>query len=122
MPSTEVDQYISDAPEEVQGKLRELRRTILDAVPEATERISYKMPYYDYHGRLVYFGLAKHHIGLYIPTPVIDEHSDDLIGYHAIKATIHLPLDRDLPVALIQKLVRARALKNKQATRATRAD
>jgi uncharacterized protein YdhG (YjbR/CyaY superfamily) len=110
-----VDDYIAAAPGDAREKLRTLRQTILEAVPDATERISYKMPYYDYHGRLVYFGLAKRHIGLYIPTPIIDEHKEELVGYHATQATIHLPLDRELPISLIQKLVKARALRNEEA-------
>ena len=118
MRSSEVDRYISDAPPELQGKLRQLRRAILDAVPEATERISYGMPYYHYHGRLAYFGLAKRHIGLYIPSPVIDEHTDELKDFHAVQATVHLPLDQDLPIALVQKLVRARARMNETAAAA----
>ncbi len=118
MRSSEVDRYISNAPPELQEKLRQLRRAILDAIPEATERISYGMPYYDYHGRLAYFGLFKRHIGLYIPSPVIDEHKHELAGYHAVQATVHLPLDQDLPIALIQKLVSARARMNETAAAA----
>ena len=114
MPET-VDQYIIEAPEDVREKLRLLRQTILDAVPQATERISYGMPYFEYRGRLAYFSVAKRHISLFIPTPVIDEHREDLAGFHAVQATIHLPRDQDLPIALIQKLVRARAAKNEAA-------
>ena len=51
--------YIAQAPKEVQEKLKELRAVIKDAAPNAEERISYGMPYYDYNGRLVYFQLWK---------------------------------------------------------------
>ncbi len=109
---TDVNSYITAAPPELQDRLRQLRAAILEAVPEATEKISYRMPFYEFHGRLVYFNLAKHHISLFIPTPIVDEHPDDLAGYHAVQATIHLPLNQDLPIPLIQKLVKARAAKN----------
>lgn len=112
----DVDSYIAAAPANVQQKLRDLRRAILEAVPDAAERISYGMPYYNYCGRLVYFGLAKRHIGLYIPSPIIDEHREELSGLHAEGATIHLPLDQELPLALIQKLVTARARKNEDTS------
>jgi len=119
MNSDDVDAYIATAPEAAQDKLRTLRAAIMEAVPNATESLKYKMPYYDYHGRLAYFGLAKKHIGLYIPTPVIDQHQADLVGYHAVQATIHLPLDQEIPTTLVQKLVKARARLNEEAPQAT---
>jgi uncharacterized protein YdhG (YjbR/CyaY superfamily) len=70
----DVESYIEGAPKEVQSKLREVRAAIKEVAPAALERISYGMPCYDYQGRLIYFGLAKAHIGLYIPTPVLEEH------------------------------------------------
>jgi uncharacterized protein YdhG (YjbR/CyaY superfamily) len=111
----DVDSYIKSSPKETQAKLRELRRAIKSAAPAAAERISYGMPYYHYKGRLAYFGLAKAHIGFYIPTPVVAEHKKELEGYHAAGATVRFPFDRKLPVALIKKLVRARMKKNDAA-------
>ncbi len=115
----DVDTYIEAAPEAVRGKLAQLRATIKAACPEAQERISYQMPYYDYHGRLAYFGVARNHIGLYVPTPVVAEHRQELAGYKAAGATIRFPIDKPLPVALITKLVKARMQKN-EALAATR--
>ncbi|HEY6410529.1 MAG TPA: DUF1801 domain-containing protein [Ktedonobacteraceae bacterium] len=50
-----MDEYIANAPEDLQSKLTQLRKTIKDSAPEAVERISYGMPYYEYKGRLAYF-------------------------------------------------------------------
>jgi len=108
----DVDEYISQAPDEVQSKLRELRAAIKETAPTAVERISYGMPYYHYEGRLVYFAHAKAHIGLYIPTPVIEEHKKELADYQTAKGTVRFPLDRELPIPLIKKLVKARMKKN----------
>ena len=107
-----VDAYISSAPKEAQGKLKELRAAIREAAPTAVESISYGMPYYAYKGRLAYFRLGKSHIGLYIPTPVIAEHKRELRGYETSQATLRLPLDKKIPAAIIKKLVRARVKKN----------
>jgi uncharacterized protein YdhG (YjbR/CyaY superfamily) len=76
------------------------------------ERISYGMPYYNYKGHLVYFRLAKAHIGLYVPPPVIEEHKNELKDYETAKATVRFPLDKKLPIMLIKKLVKARMKKN----------
>jgi uncharacterized protein YdhG (YjbR/CyaY superfamily) len=109
-----VDEYIALSPQEVQHKLKELREIIKSAAPKAQEYISYGMPYYYYKGRLVYFGLSKKHIGLYIPTPIIEEHKSELKDYETTKATIRFSLDKRLPVMLIKKLVKARINKNNE--------
>ncbi|MEP6994315.1 MAG: DUF1801 domain-containing protein, partial [Acidobacteriota bacterium] len=77
-PAKDVASYIAAAPRESRAKLTQLRRIIRALAPEAEERLSYGMPYYAYLGRLVYFQLWKNHIGLYVPTPVIEEHEKDL--------------------------------------------
>ena len=115
-----VDEYIADAPKEVQGKLNKLRAVIRMAVPNAEERISYGMPYYGYHGRLVYFAAFKNHIGLYIPTPVIEEHKKELKEYETSTGTVRFPLDKKLPLALIKRLVKARVKKNEEAKKKKR--
>lgn len=107
-----VDAYIEAAPSEAQSLLQQLRETIRKAAPSANERMSYGMPHYEYNGRLAYFGVWKTHIGLYIPTPVLEEHKDELNGYEFTAATLRLPMDKKLPVALIRKLVKARMKKN----------
>jgi uncharacterized protein YdhG (YjbR/CyaY superfamily) len=114
-PVKNVDEYIAQAPKEVQDKLQELRAVIRTTAPGAEERISYGMPYYDYKGRLVYFQLWKKHIGFYVPTPVVEEHQSELKGYETTKATVRFPLDEQLPLALIEKLVQARVRKNDEA-------
>jgi uncharacterized protein YdhG (YjbR/CyaY superfamily) len=110
----DVDEYIALSPEEVQDKLKQLREIIKSVTPKAQEHIRYGMPYYYYKGRLVYFGLSKKHIGLYIPTPIIEEHKSELKDYETTKATIRFPLDKRLPIMLIKKLVKARINKNNE--------
>jgi uncharacterized protein YdhG (YjbR/CyaY superfamily) len=114
--AADVDEYIENAPTGAQGKLRQIRAAIREVAPNAQERISYGMPYYDYKGRLIYFGLAKAHIGLYIPTPVLQEHKAELSDYQTTNATLRIPLDRDVPIDLIKGLVRARMKKNEASS------
>jgi uncharacterized protein YdhG (YjbR/CyaY superfamily) len=114
-PPKNVDEYIAQVPKEVQEKLQELRAVIKSTAPGAEERISYGMPHYFYKGRLVYFQLWKKHIGLYVPTPVLEEHKSELKGYETTNATVRFPLDEKLPLDLIKKLVEARVRKNDEA-------
>jgi uncharacterized protein YdhG (YjbR/CyaY superfamily) len=51
---------------------------------------------------LIYFGLAKAHIGLYIPSPILEEYRKELAGYESTKATLRIPINEDLPLELIK--------------------
>ncbi len=108
----DVDEYIANAPAEMQDKLRQLRAAIKQVAPKALEGTSYKMPYYDYKGRLVWFALLKSNIGLYLRPPVIERHKNELAKYRTTKSAINFPLDQELPVLLIKKLIKARMKMN----------
>ena len=101
-----VDDYIAQAPKEAQSKLTAIRNIIKEVAPTAEEKMSYGMPYYRYKGRLAYFAYAKKHVGLYVMPPTIQEHKEELKGYETATATVRFPLDKELPVKLIEKLVR----------------
>ncbi len=73
------------------------------------------MPYYSYKGRLIYFGYAKNHIGLYPIPPITQEFAKALKKYQTGKATIRFPLDKELPLELVKKMVKARVKMNEEA-------
>jgi uncharacterized protein YdhG (YjbR/CyaY superfamily) len=108
-----VDVYIAAAPAAVQPMLRELRAAIRSAVPKAEEKLSYRMPFYAYHGRLIYFAAHRTHVGMY---PIIGREKDlyakELKPYMAAKATLQFPIGKPIPIALVKKVVRARAKDN----------
>lgn len=107
-----VDEYIKNAPENVQEKLNELRKTIKETCPLAVEGISYEMAGFKYLGRpLIYFAPWKNHIGIYALPANIEEYKDDLKDYVTSKGTIQIPLDQKLPLALIKKLVKSQMQK-----------
>ncbi len=118
-PAPEVDAYVARAPVEYREKLAQVRAAIRAVVPDATELISYQMPGYSYRGYrfkglFAWFGIQSHHIGLYLRPPTIANHRKELAGYTTTKSAVHLPLDRELPTLLIQKLVRASVLAMKE--------
>lgn len=113
--SKTVEAYIVAAPPKYRGLLRQMRACIRKAAPKAQEKISYGMPYYAHKGRLAYFALAKTHLGLYIPPPILQAHRKELRAYSTSNsATVRFPLDKKLPRALIQKLVKARVKWNEK--------
>ena len=108
-----VDEYIADAPPEVQGKLREIRATIFAAAPGATERTDYfQMPGYsyegyDYDGMFVWFSFKKPYIRLHLRPPVIHEHEKELAGCGRTKAIVSFPPEKSISMTLVKKLVKA---------------
>ncbi|MGH9514046.1 MAG: iron chaperone [Terriglobales bacterium] len=108
-----VDEYIANAPPEVQGKLREIRATIFAAAPGATERTDYfQMPGYsyegyDYDGMFVWFSFKKPYIRLHLRPPVIHEHKKELARCGTTKAIVSFPPDKAISKMLVKKLVKA---------------
>jgi len=110
--SDSVDAYIRAAPRSAQPKLKQVRAAIREVAPEASESISYGIPCFNYKGPLAWFGLHTTHIGLYLRPPIIAEHKAELEGFETTKSAVHLPLDKEVPTALVKELVRARMRKN----------
>ena len=108
-----VDEYIANAPKQLQGKLREIRATIREAAPGATERTDYfQIPGYsyegyDYDGMFAWFSFRKSDIRLHLRPPVIQDHKKELAGCATTKAIISFPADRAISMALVKKLVKA---------------
>lgn len=104
--------YISTCPEDHQEKLLQLYTLIKQTAPEATEKISYGMPTFFLNGNLVHFGDAKKHIGFY-PTPsAVNAFNNELSDFKTSKGAIQFPINRDLPVELIKKIVLFRIEEN----------
>lgn len=102
----DIDEYISWFAPAVQARLEELRETIHQAVPRATEAISYQIPTFRLHGNLVHFAAFERHIGLY-PAP-FDEpaFAEDIARYGAGKGTLRFPLDAPQPLVLVERVAR----------------
>jgi uncharacterized protein YdhG (YjbR/CyaY superfamily) len=61
---TTVDDYLEQFTGEAREKMDEIRRIVLDAVPDAEEVISYGIPAYKYHGWLIYFSAYTKHVSI----------------------------------------------------------
>jgi uncharacterized protein YdhG (YjbR/CyaY superfamily) len=103
---TNIDEYISLQPSEVQPLLQKMRDTIQEAAPGAFEYISYAMPSFKYNGKiLVYFAAHKSHIGFYATPTANLAFKKELEGYKSSKGAIQFPFDRPLPLDLIRRMV-----------------
>ena len=115
----DVNSYIKAAPEAAKPILRQLRRIIRAAAPDAEEEISYGMPSYQYHGRLAYFAAHTQHVGLYALGPA-GAVPKELKQYAAAKGTLRFPMGKALPTAAIGRLVKARASEREAKNRRRR--
>lgn len=113
-----IDEYIGQFEPTVQEKLQTLRQVIRKAAPEAQEKISWGMATFSLYGNLVHFAAAKHHIGFYPGASGVEAFADKLKGFETSKGTIRLPLDRSLPLELIEEIVLFRAKQNTEAAQA----
>jgi uncharacterized protein YdhG (YjbR/CyaY superfamily) len=111
IPKT-VDEYIAGYPVSIQEKLNEMRKTIIDAAPGASEKISYRMPSYVFNGMLVYFAAHTNHLGFYPFTTVLKAFSSELTPYHTTKGGIQFPYKSPLPLNLIKRIVEFRVQEN----------
>jgi len=110
----DVDAYIAAAPKQVQTMLKQLRRIIKAAAPQAEERMSYKMPFYYYHGRVAYFAAWKDHVAMYgIPT-TLTKFQKHIQPYLTSKSTLKFPLGKRLPTSLINRLIRTQIKTNER--------
>jgi uncharacterized protein YdhG (YjbR/CyaY superfamily) len=109
-----IDAYIAAAPADRRALLDELRATIRAAAPQAKETISYNMPAFAENGTLVYFATMTNHIGFYPTASGIAAFQEELAAYAGSKGAVHLPLDRPLPLDLIQRMVQFRVEENRR--------
>ncbi len=108
-----IDDYIANQPEKAQEKLKELRKIIREAAPDAVEVLNYKVPSF----KLVPDGKSNQQIMMaayarfisFYPFPTtMAKFSDELKEYKQGKGSVQFPLDKPLPRELIIRMVKFR--------------
>ena len=110
--SDAIDEYIHSFPNDVQGKLSQIRSLIHELVPGSEEHLFYKVPSLTLKvGQKpkdgLMFAAFKNHIGLY-PNPEVIEYFKDQILTRNLKyaeGTIQFPLDNPLPLDFIGEII-----------------
>lgn len=108
----DIDTYINSFPEDIQHKLQQMRTTIKEAAPQATEKISYQMPTFFLNGNLVHFAAFKNHIGFYPIPSGIEAFKQELSPYKSSKGGVQFPFDQELPLDLVTRIVKFRIEEN----------
>ena len=105
-----VDEYLAALSQPARSTLNKMRAAIRSVVPkEATETISYGMPAFKHKEVLVWYAAFADHYSLFPKASVIASFHDQLKGLSVSKGTIQFPANQPLPVALIKRIVKARA-------------
>ncbi len=114
-----MDDYIAAQPAKVQGALKRVRSTIRkvlrsfpgdEARARPEEVISYQIPAFKLHGRIViYFAAWREHYSLYPASDGMQAAIPELAPYRASKGTVRFPLSGPVPVKLIADIAKFRA-------------
>ena len=106
-----IDEYIAMQPPTTQVVLERVRGAIAKAVPDAEECISYQIPAFKLHGRvLLYFAGWQEHYSIYPASDVmVAAFPDELKQYRVSKGTLRFPLAGKVPVTLIGRIAKFRA-------------
>lgn len=114
------EDYFSQFDHALVDKLETIRIAIKNEIPEAEECIKYLMPTYVFQGKnMIHFAAFTNHIGLYPGPEAISFYEKELSNYKTSKGAIQIPLDEDVPLDLIKKIVqhgRERILKTTKTT------
>jgi uncharacterized protein YdhG (YjbR/CyaY superfamily) len=103
----DVDRYLADLEEPKRATLQEMRRRILEVIPDGEQGLSYALPAFKVDGRTV-AGLAAFTSHLsYLPHSgsVLAAGREKTRGYTQTKSALHFPVDEPLPQVLIRQLI-----------------
>jgi uncharacterized protein YdhG (YjbR/CyaY superfamily) len=105
-----VDKYLEGAPEPHRSSLGQVRETLRELLPDATETISYGMPAFKVGKKAVAgYAFYKAHCS-YFPhsSGVLPLLADEIEGYDWSKGTLKVPPDAPPSRELISRLVAVR--------------
>jgi uncharacterized protein YdhG (YjbR/CyaY superfamily) len=110
MPKSEIDKFFAAVEEPKRSTLEEMRRRILEVVPNAEQTIKYGMPAFLKDGWcFVCIAPFKNHIN-WSPysSGVFVQLEKELEGYVVSKGSMQFAVDKPLPKTLVKRLIRVR--------------
>lgn len=108
--ATTVGDYLKALPAEQRAGLERLRKQILAAAPQATEKIAYGIPTFVHEGRnLVHMAAFRDHLSFYPGSAGVTlALKEKLKGFETAKGTIRFLPEKPIPAALVKRIVRMR--------------
>ena len=107
--------HYQSAPSPHKETMLEMRRRILEIVPDAQEVVSYGMPAFKVDETIVAGLLAnKKHVGYYpFSGSILKLFPEELAGFSKTISAVHVPVDKPLTKTLMKKLIKARLTQGK---------
>jgi uncharacterized protein YdhG (YjbR/CyaY superfamily) len=108
-----VAKYIQRAPTHTREALLKVRKAIQEVAPDAIETMSYfempgySYPGYEYNGMFAWFSLKDGFVRLHVRPEALILNSKWTAKYKKTRAIICFPVDEEIPVGLVKKLVKA---------------
>ena len=101
--------YLVRIPEPARSALNQIRAAIRECVPPGTtEVISYNIPAFKHKKILIWYAAFTDHCSIFPGAAIIEQFKDELKSYSTSKGTIHLPLDKPMPLELVKRITQAR--------------
>ncbi len=107
----EVDAYLAALPDDFRATLQQLREIVRQIAPDCTERVNYRIPIFRLKKDFVAMSAATKHVGFHTMSKAIPAAMKDELGEEGIwisGTTFHIKPGTKLPVALLEKALRAR--------------
>lgn len=110
MAAQDIDKFLASVEEPKRSTLEEVRRRILEIVPNAEQGIKYNMPAFLLNGKcFACIAPFKNHLN-YSPYSghILEQFPKELEGYVVSKGSMQFAIDKPLPKTLLKKLIKAR--------------
>ena len=110
MAKSDIDKFFASVEEPKRSTLEEMRRRVLEVVPDAEQTIKYGMPAFTKDGWcFVCIAPFKNHIN-WSPysSKVFPQLEDELQSYVFSKGSMQFAIDKPLPKTLVKKLIKVR--------------
>ncbi|KXK26254.1 MAG: hypothetical protein TR69_WS6001001249 [candidate division WS6 bacterium OLB20] len=103
---TDADEYLSGLTDQQRASLEHIRQLVQNAVPEAEEKISTRVPAFYYKDRyLLSYSASRRHLSLFVMQGDIIRHfAERLKGFDTGRRVIRFDSERPLPDALIRDI------------------
>jgi uncharacterized protein YdhG (YjbR/CyaY superfamily) len=86
-----IDEYIANQPANLHVLLLNVRMAIKQALPDATEKISWQMPTFWLGSNLIHFAAQENHLGIYPGEEAMKHFAPHLIDYKTSKGAVQFP-------------------------------
>jgi uncharacterized protein YdhG (YjbR/CyaY superfamily) len=118
-PKNDVEAYLARRPPKVRAILRKLRSAIKSAAPRAEELISYRIPAFRLHDRmLIFFAGFKDHCSLFVPNKqIVKSFARELKPFDVHGATIRFSIAKPPSATLVRRIVKTKAADNERRAR-----